>query len=164
MDVAAQAHTEGEIHHADLTGREFISLLKELRLIFLQDAAILQPIYTDLPLWRLPVFRDPEWNTFAEAVRHCQDVEEEPADVRTRAVVPAIAEAVHGATNRTLALLVDTKAIMALQTGVVLQEKSFTGGCRRGSQKSLQLPRAISTTSEKKPDLPQWVRPCVFIP
>lgn len=126
MDVAAQAHTGGEIHHADLTGREFISLLKELRLIFLQDAAILQPIYPDLPLWRLPVFRDPEWNAFAEAVRYCQEVEEEPADVRIRAVVPAIAEAVHGA----------IKAIMALQTGVVLQEKSLTGGCRRGSRKA----------------------------
>jgi Centromere DNA-binding protein complex CBF3 subunit, domain 2 len=154
VDIAAQTHTGGEIRPADLTGREFISLLKGLRLIFLQDAAIPLPTYPDLPLWKLPIFRDPEWHTFAEAVRHCQDVEEEPADVRTRAVVPAIAEAVHGATNRTLALLVDTKAIMALQTGVVLQKKSFTGGCRRGSRKSLQLPRTVSTTSEKKPDLP----------
>jgi hypothetical protein len=62
VDVAAQAYAGGEIRPADLTGREFVSLLKELRLIFLQDAAILQPIYPDLPLWRLPIFRDPEWH------------------------------------------------------------------------------------------------------
>jgi hypothetical protein len=71
VDVAAQAYAGGEIRPADLTGREFVSLLKELRLIFLQDVAILQPIYPDLPLWRLPIFRDPEWHAFAEAVRHC---------------------------------------------------------------------------------------------
>jgi hypothetical protein len=137
VDVAAQAYAGGEIRPADLTGREFVSLLKELRLIFLQDVAILQPIYPDLPLWRLPIFRDPEWHAFAEAVRHCQEVEEEPADVRMRAVVPAIAEAVHGATNRISTLLVDTRAIMASQTRVVLQEKTFTGECRRGSRRSL---------------------------
>jgi hypothetical protein len=132
----------------------FISLLKSLRLIFLQDAAILQPIYLNLPPWRLPIFRDPEWYAFVEAVCHCQEAEEEPADVRMRAVMPAIAEAVHGAINRASALLVDTRAITASQTGAVLQEKSFTGGCRRGSRKNLQLPHVISTTSEKKPDLP----------
>jgi hypothetical protein len=70
---------------------------------------------------------------FTEAVRHYQEVEEEPADVRMRAVVLSIAEAVHGATNRVSTLLVDARAIMASQTGVVLQEKTFTGGCRRGS-------------------------------
>lgn len=59
MDVAAQAYPGGEIRPADLTGREFVSLLKELRLIFLQDAAILQPIYPDLPLWRLPILEIP---------------------------------------------------------------------------------------------------------
>jgi hypothetical protein len=46
-------------------------------------------------------------------------VEEEPVDVRMRAVVPAIADET---------LLVDTRAIMASQTGVVLQEKTFTSG------------------------------------
>jgi hypothetical protein len=132
VDIAAQAYAGGEIRPADLTGREFTSLLKELRLIFLQDVVILQPIYPNLPLWRLPIFRDPKWHAFAEAVRHCQEVEEEPADMRMRAVVPAIAEAV-GATNRVSTLLVDARAIMASQTGVVLQEKTFTGGCRRGS-------------------------------
>ena len=119
VDAAAQAYARGEIRPADLTGREFNGLLKELRLIFLQDAAVLQPTYPDLPFWRLPVFRAPEWHAFAEAVRHCQEVEEEPADVRIRAVVPTIAEAVHGATNRVSTLLVDTRDTLVAAVGAV---------------------------------------------
>jgi hypothetical protein len=152
VDVAAQAYAGGKIRSADLTGREFISLLKELRLIFLRDAAILQPIYLDLPLWRLPIFRDSEWHSFAEVVRHCQGTEEEPADVRMRAVVPAIAEVVHGAINRVSTLLVDTRAIMADWSGIA--GKDFHRWMPKRFSKNLRLPHVYSTTSVEKPDLP----------
>lgn len=63
-------------------------------------------------------------------------MEEEPADVRMRAVVPAIAEAVHRATNRVPTLLVDARAVMASQTGVVLQEKTFTVDAEEALEKA----------------------------
>jgi hypothetical protein len=46
-------------------------------------------------------------------------VEEEPADVRMRAMVPVIAEAVHGATNRVSTLLVDTRDTLIAAVGAV---------------------------------------------
>jgi hypothetical protein len=76
VDAATQAYANDEIRPADLTGREFLGLLRELRIVFLQDAAILQLAYPRLGLWRHVVFKDPEWPAFAAAVRACEEVEE----------------------------------------------------------------------------------------
>jgi hypothetical protein len=115
VDVAARAHTGGEIRPANLTGREFHRPAEGVAPYLLARRCDPAADLPDLPLWRLPIFRDPEWHAFAEAVRDCQEAEEEPADMRMRAVMPAIAEAVHGA----------TRAAMASQTGVVLRGKVF---------------------------------------
>ena len=112
VDRASQAYANCEILPADLTGREFLGLLKELRVVFLQDAAILQRLHPRMSLWSHAVFRDPEWPAFASSVLRCEEVEEEPADVRLQAAVPTIAEAVHCSTNKLSSLSTGNKDII----------------------------------------------------
>jgi hypothetical protein len=52
----------------DQVGLAFLTLLKRLRVIVLQDLAILQPDYPGLPLFSLPLFQRKEWVDFAAVV------------------------------------------------------------------------------------------------
>jgi hypothetical protein len=51
-----------------LAGKKFLSLLQRLRYVFLQDAALLQPLFPQSRLWRLALFQDPAWPPFVERV------------------------------------------------------------------------------------------------
>ena len=47
-----------------------------LVIVFLQDSALLQPRYPDLPVYKHTVFKMAEWEPFAEAVRRRVETEE----------------------------------------------------------------------------------------
>jgi hypothetical protein len=71
-----------------------------LRYVFLQDAALLQPLFPQSRLWRLALFQDPAWPPFAEKVRAVEAVQEDPAHIAIRGVVPIVADAMSAVGNR----------------------------------------------------------------
>ena len=160
VDVATLAYASNKILPADLAGREFLGLLRELRVVFLQDSAILQPLYPGLGLWRHAVFNHPEWYDFAAAVRRCEEVEEEPADQQMRAVVPTIAEAVHRSTNQISSLLVDSKDAVVKTVGdlgkVVGDLGKAVGDLRRGqaslSAQLAALQQTVNAQQRRRPE------------
>src|SRR5271156_5702089 len=79
INAAIADYTADGVLNPDLAGKEFLSLLQRLRYVFLQDAALLQPRFPRLYLWRLALFKDPAWPPFAERVRAAKAVSEEPA-------------------------------------------------------------------------------------
>src|SRR5271154_5008364 len=93
VDAAVADYAAGGVPNPDLAGKEFLSLLQRLRYVFLQDAALLQPQFPHLRLWRHAVFKDPAWPPFAERVRAAEAVQEGPAHVAIRGVVPIVADA-----------------------------------------------------------------------
>ena len=90
----------GRVPNPDLAGKEFLTLLQRLRYVFLQDAALLQPLFLQSRLWRLALFQNPAWPPFAERVRAAEAVQEDPAHVAIRGVVPIVADAMSAVGNR----------------------------------------------------------------
>ena len=84
VDDAIAAYTAGLVPNPDQAGKHFLELLLRLRYVFLQDAAVLQPQFPGLRLWRHAVFRDPAWEPFAAKVRAVEAVAEEPVHVAVR--------------------------------------------------------------------------------
>ena len=58
---AKNAYDSGAISNPDRCGRNFVELLLKLRVVLLQDAAVLQPQFPDLCLWKHQIFAHPEW-------------------------------------------------------------------------------------------------------
>ena len=100
VDAAVADYEAGRVPNPDLAGKEFLSLLQRLRYVFLQDAALLQPLFPQSRLWRLALFQDPAWPPFAERVRAAEGVQEDPAHVAIRGVVPIVADAMSAVGNR----------------------------------------------------------------
>ena len=92
VDLALSAYQRKEISNPDLTGKQFLELLKALRVVFLQDSAILLPQFPGLSIWQHPVFDHPDWPEFAASVRNSEAQAEEPADVRVRNALPVLAD------------------------------------------------------------------------
>ena len=59
VDDALAAYKGGLFPDADKAGKKVLEMLLRLRCVFLQDAALLQPQFPELSLWRHQVFRDP---------------------------------------------------------------------------------------------------------
>ena len=76
----------------DIAGKQFLELLKWLRVVFLQDAAVLQHLFPLFPLWQHPLFCRPEWRLFADDVLRAHNIAEEPMDMRIRKVLPHLKE------------------------------------------------------------------------
>jgi hypothetical protein len=100
VDAAVADYEAGGVPNPDLAGKEFLSLLQRLRYVFLQDAALLQPQFPRSRLWGLALFKDPTWPSFAERVRAAEAVQEDPAHVAIRGVVPIVADAMSAVGNR----------------------------------------------------------------
>jgi hypothetical protein len=100
VDAAVADYEAGRVPNPDLAGKEFLTLLQRLRYVFLQDAALLQPLFPQSRLWRLALFQDPAWPPFAEKVRAVEAVQEDPAHIAIRGVVPIVADAMSAVGNR----------------------------------------------------------------
>ena len=68
VDEALAMYGRGDIEKVDLCGIELLRLLKKLRVVFLQDAAVLMKDYPDLEIWFHRVFKEPDWPAFAQLV------------------------------------------------------------------------------------------------
>jgi hypothetical protein len=64
-----QCWAEGGLDDDDLAADGFLKLMRRLRIVLLQDLAVLQPRYPSLPFFAYAPFNGPEWDEFAVAVR-----------------------------------------------------------------------------------------------
>jgi hypothetical protein len=84
---------QGGLDDDDQAGLAFLSLLERLRVIILQDLAVLQPDYPQLPFFSLPLFQRQEWVDFAAVVRAAHWGDEVPRSVLLERVVPELSAA-----------------------------------------------------------------------
>lgn len=110
VDEALAMYERGDIKKVDLCGIEFLRLLKKLRVVFLQDAAVLMKDYPDLEIWSHQVFQEPGWPAFAQLVLNAEAVVEERADIRLREAVPVVAEKISTLQNSLGGLIVGSSA------------------------------------------------------
>jgi hypothetical protein len=89
---AAEAGMKVEADHQDLAAQGFLRLLKQLRIILLQDSVIMRCEFPAHPLWADPVFERDDYQVFAKDVELSLLEVEEPEDVQIRRTIPAIAE------------------------------------------------------------------------
>lgn len=88
----ASSYQTGGIDELDMAAQGFVELLIQLRIIFLQDSAVLICKHPDHTMWRHPVFQHPEWSIFASQVRIAEAEKEEPMDIQLQKVIPIVAE------------------------------------------------------------------------
>jgi len=130
LDEAAQmyalGYASGQGSDLDQSGDQFVKLLLELRVVLLQDSALLMPRFPKLPLWKHPVFSHDDWSRFAEQVREAEAREEEPEHVLLARTQPLVASEI-AALNR------NPSGLIQHGTTVVSDHR-----CREGSE---ELPR-----------------------
>ncbi|KAN0070619.1 hypothetical protein V8E54_011488 [Elaphomyces granulatus] len=66
LDEAAEMYALGYASGQGSDLDQFVKLLLELRVVLLQDSALLMPRFPKLPLWKHPVFSHGDWSRFAE--------------------------------------------------------------------------------------------------
>ena len=72
----------------------FLKLLKRLRIVLLQNAAILQRKFLQIAILAYRVFATPKWVNFSSAVCAAEDLLNEPRALLLERVVPEIAKEV----------------------------------------------------------------------
>ena len=77
---------------SDLAGQGFLRLLQELRTVFLQDSAILRPMFPSHPVWEHPLFETPAYRAFAAEVLVAHAKTEVPEDLQLRTAMPVVEE------------------------------------------------------------------------
>jgi hypothetical protein len=142
----------GRVPNPDLAGKEFLTLLQRLRCVFLQDAALLQPLFPQSRLWRLALFQDPAWLSFAESVRAAETVQEDPAHVAIRGVVSIVADAMSAVDNclsvgqdRLLRATLTTPAVTADLVQQALQDQTteLTAALSAAAAAATRRPRVL---------------------
>jgi hypothetical protein len=78
---------QGGLDEDDLAGDGFIKLLRHLRIVLLQDLAVLQPRFPSLPFFSYAPFKGHEWEEFARAAQvSATDATEPPSLLLQRAL------------------------------------------------------------------------------
>lgn len=120
LERAKSTVRNGPMGATGLTSLNFINLFEKLRSVLLQDAAVLQPAFPDLPLWNHPVFAAEEWLSFSQRVQACEEVNEEPEDAAVRMAVPVVADALRAHSERVSTMIAETNAAVG-QVGDEMQ-------------------------------------------
>ncbi|KNB16793.1 hypothetical protein FOXG_14852 [Fusarium oxysporum f. sp. lycopersici 4287] len=85
-----QCWAEGGLDDDDLAADGFLKLMRRLRIVLLQDLAVLQPRYPSLPFFAYAPFNGPEWDEFAVAVRSDAVGATEPLSLLVQRALPEL--------------------------------------------------------------------------
>ncbi|TVY62593.1 High-osmolarity-induced transcription protein 1 [Fusarium oxysporum f. sp. cubense] len=85
-----QCWAEGGLDDDDLAADGFLKLMRRLRVVLLQDLAVLQPRYPSLPFFAYAPFNGPEWDEFAVAVRSDAVGATEPLSLLVQRALPEL--------------------------------------------------------------------------
>src|SRR3569833_888053 len=81
---------QGGLDEPDLAGDGFLKLLRYLRVVLLQDLAVLQPQFPTLPFYSYSPFRGLAWEDYARTVRAGIDEATEPAGELLQRAMPEL--------------------------------------------------------------------------
>lgn len=137
---------EGGLDEDDVAGQGFLALLCHLRVVLLQDLAVLQPDYPDLPFFQHEVFSMPSWIPYSEVVRAAVLDPEYSRSLLLEQVLPEVSHAVyntrdslhHQAQHLHAALNVQLSALIQQMNNVAAIATSFSNLTSGG-----QLPLTI---------------------
>lgn len=101
----------------DQAAEGFVRLLKELRIILLQDSVLFMREYPHHPLWLQPVFVRDDYRAFAQELLQALETVEEPGEVRLRTLAPEIARQI----NLSRADVVQTLELQGVRTQSEIQ-------------------------------------------
>ncbi|KAE8181933.1 hypothetical protein A4X03_0g8874 [Tilletia caries] len=126
----------------DYAAVNFLQLLKWLRVVLLQDAVLLQPMFPALPIWRHAPFSTAAFQAFAQTLRNTIASTPTPFDVTMSTLVPELGRALSGlqAMLSDIANKSATTAIVQHQgqlvrsavSDAVVDLKEYIGGLFRG--------------------------------
>ena len=86
---------EGGLDEDDVAGQGFLAVLRHLRVVLLQDLAVLQPDYPDLPFFQHEVFSMPSWASYSEVVRAAVLDPDYSRSLLLEQVLPEVSHAVY---------------------------------------------------------------------
>ncbi|KAG6990365.1 High-osmolarity-induced transcription protein 1 [Fusarium oxysporum f. sp. conglutinans] len=142
-----QCWAEGGLDDDDLAANGFLKLIQRLRIVLLQDLAILQPRYPSLPFFTYAPFNGSEWDEFAVAVRSDAAEATEPLSLLVQRALPELSGVLESTreallqNNQQLAIRLEAR-LEGIQGGLdsLLQGKvpiTFTGHFGAGPAVSL---------------------------
>ncbi|KAM4067513.1 centromere DNA-binding protein complex CBF3 subunit [Hirsutella rhossiliensis] len=144
-----QCWAEGGLDDDDLAADGFLKLMRRLRIVLLQDLAVLQLRYPSLPFFAYAPFSGPEWDEFAVAVRSTAVGAMEPVSLLVRRALPELSGVIECTreallqNSQRLAIRLEAR-LDGIQGGLdaLLQGKvpiTFTGYFGAGSAEALAL-------------------------
>ncbi|XP_044715677.1 centromere DNA-binding protein complex CBF3 subunit [Hirsutella rhossiliensis] len=142
-----QCWAEGGLDDDDLAADGFLKLMRRLRIVLLQDLAVLQLRYPSLPFFAYAPFSGPEWDEFAVAVRSTAVGAMEPVSLLVRRALPELSGVIESTreallqNSQRLAIRLEAR-LDGIQGGLdaLLQGKvpiTFTGYFGAGSAEAL---------------------------
>jgi hypothetical protein len=93
---------QGGLNDDDIAGDSFIKLMAYLRVVLLQDLAVLEPRFPSLPFFQYPPFYGPEWDQYANEVRINVEEALEPASQLVQRALPEMCNIISTWQNRLL--------------------------------------------------------------
>jgi Centromere DNA-binding protein complex CBF3 subunit, domain 2 len=99
MRLKGKGWAQGGLDEDDIAGQGFLQLLRQLRVILLQDLAILQQDFPQLLLFTSSLFEHPLWPPFAEKVRLSVLGKEGDRSLLLEQALPELSEVVYGCTD-----------------------------------------------------------------
>ncbi|RKK30564.1 hypothetical protein BFJ67_g15682, partial [Fusarium oxysporum f. sp. cepae] len=150
-----QCWAEGGLDDDDLAADGFLKLMRRLRIVLLQDLAVLQPRYPSLPFFAYAPFNGSEWDEFAVAVRSDAVGATEPLSLLVQRALPELSGVLESTreallqNSQRLAIRLEAR-LEGIQGGLdsLLQGKvpiTFTGHFGAGPAVSLAPAPAPST-------------------
>ncbi|XP_044722101.1 centromere DNA-binding protein complex CBF3 subunit [Hirsutella rhossiliensis] len=142
-----QCWAEGGLDDDDLAADGFLKLMRRLRIVLLQDLAVLQLRYPSLPFFAYAPFSGPEWDEFAVAVRSTAVGAMETVSLLVRRALPELSGVIESTreallqNSQRLAIRLEAR-LDGIQGGLdaLLQGKvpiTFTGYFGAGSAEAL---------------------------
>jgi hypothetical protein len=89
-DLALQCVIEGNGHERNLAARGFLELIIHMRIVLLQDCAVLNANCPFLPLWVHPIFNCPEFKEFQHDLSTKMDSTPDPTELRLTQSLPLL--------------------------------------------------------------------------
>src|SRR5436190_17272514 len=96
---ARKTWEQGGLDEDDVTGQGFLAILRHLRVVLLQDLAVLQPDFPDLPFFWHEVFRIPSWVSYSEVVRAAVLNPEYSRSLLLEQVIPEVSHTVYNSSD-----------------------------------------------------------------
>jgi hypothetical protein len=90
IEVWLEKLYKGEIE-SNIAAGGFLDFLKYLRVVILQDSAILKQQYHDHPIFQHKIFQSSEFSHFQQELLHIQENESDPIEVQIQNVLPSVA-------------------------------------------------------------------------